>query len=82
MANLQARLLRLDALGQRLTDISDLDDGEFDFTQAPAVGGPSDEMAVSVEVPDFFSALDELTREIEDKQQQLELLDSILCPSN
>jgi len=78
MANLQARLLRLDALGQRLTDISNLDDGEFDFTQAPAVGGPADETSVSVEVPDFVSNLDELTREIEDKQQQLELLDSIL----
>ena len=78
MANLQARLLRLDALGQRLTEISDLDDGEFDFTQAPAMGGPVDMDAVDVEVPDFMRALDNLTREIEDKQQQLELLDSLL----
>lgn len=78
MANLQARLLRLDALGQRLTEISDLDDGEFDFTQPPAMGGPVDMDAVDVEVPDFMRALDNLTREIEDKQQQLELLDSLL----
>jgi len=78
MANLQARLLRLDALGQRLTEISDLDDGEFDFTQAPAVGGPQDLDAEQVQVPDFLQALDNLTREIEDKQQQLELLDSLL----
>ena len=78
MANLQARLLRLDALGQRLTDISDLDDGEFDFTQTPAMGGPTDSEAEEIEVPDFLNALDDLTREIEDKQQQLELLDTLL----
>lgn len=78
MANLQARLLRLDALGQRLTEISNLDDGEFDFSQPPAMGGPADLTAEAVELPDFLRALDTLTREIEDKQQQLELLDSLL----
>jgi len=79
MANLQARLLRLDALGQRLTEISNLDDGEFDFTQAPAVGGPIDINAEDVQLPDFMRTLDNLTREIEDKQQQLELLDSLMA---
>jgi murein DD-endopeptidase MepM/ murein hydrolase activator NlpD len=78
MANLQARLLRLDALGQRLTEISDLDDGEFDFTQAPAMGGPTGVAEENIEVPDFLNALDDLTREIEDKQQQLELLDTLM----
>lgn len=79
MANLQARLLRLDALGQRLTEISNLDDGEFDFTQQPALGGPADSDAEEIEVPDFLKALDNLTREIEDKQQQLELLESLMA---
>jgi murein DD-endopeptidase MepM/ murein hydrolase activator NlpD len=78
MANLQARILRLDALGQRLTEISELDDGEFDFTQTPAIGGPESIEEEELEVPDFIQALDNLTREIEDKQQQLELLDSIM----
>lgn len=79
MANLQARLLRLDALGQRLTEISDLDDGEFDFTQTPAMGGPVGIEAEEIDLPDFLQALDNLTREIEDKQQQLELLDSLMA---
>jgi murein DD-endopeptidase MepM/ murein hydrolase activator NlpD len=80
MANLQARLLRLDALGQRLTEVSDLDDGEFDFTQAPAMGGPVSSIdEQDIAVPDFISALDSLTLEIEDKQQQLELLDTLLA---
>ena len=79
MANLQARLLRLDALGQRLTEISDLDDGEFDFTQEPAMGGPVVSDETDIEMPDFMRSLDMLTREIEDKQQQLELLDSLMA---
>jgi murein DD-endopeptidase MepM/ murein hydrolase activator NlpD len=79
MANLQARILRLDALGQRLTEISELDDGEFDFTQTPPIGGPETSEQEELEVPDFIQALDILTREIEDKQQQLELLDSLMA---
>ena len=79
MANLQARILRLDALGQRLTEITELDDGEFDFTQTPAIGGPETADQEELKVPDFIQALDNLTREIEDKQQQLELLDSLMA---
>jgi len=79
MANLQARILRLDALGQRLTEIAELDDGEFDFTQTPAIGGPETDDQEELEVPDFIQALDNLTREIENKQQQLELLDSLMA---
>ena len=40
VGELQARLLRLDALGQRLTGVAGLDQGEFDFSSMPAVGGP------------------------------------------
>jgi len=37
---LQAQATRLNALGQRLTKIGKLDDGEFAFDEAPAMGGP------------------------------------------
>jgi hypothetical protein len=40
LAELQARMTRLDALGQHLTAMADLEEGEFDFSQAPALGGP------------------------------------------
>lgn len=79
MANLQARLMRIDALGERLTAVAGLDDGEFDFSQAPAVGGPESYEAEPGEGPDFLGALDELARQIEDRHQQLELLDSLLA---
>lgn len=81
MASLQARLIRLDALGERLTNAAGLDDGEFDFTQAPSVGGPEvvlEDGTSSFQAPDFLRELDALTAQIESRQQQLELLDSIL----
>ena len=40
VAEMEARMLRLDAMGQRLTSLAGLDDGEFDFSRSPAVGGP------------------------------------------
>ena len=40
LGEIQARALRLEALGERLTIIGKLDDGEFDFRSMPALGGP------------------------------------------
>ncbi|MEP5321228.1 MAG: hypothetical protein ABJQ49_03075, partial [Marinobacter alexandrii] len=40
LAELQARMTRIDALGEHLTAMADLEDGEFDFSQPPALGGP------------------------------------------
>lgn len=78
MANLQARLIRLDALGERLTAVNGLDDGEFDFSSGPSVGGPEVSVAESMQLPDFIKELDNLARQIESRQQQLNLLDSIM----
>ena len=41
IARLESRLLRLDALGQRLSEYAALDDEAFDFTQPTGLGGPS-----------------------------------------
>jgi len=79
IAELQARLVRLDALGKRLTHIADLDEGEFDFDRAPPVGGPeANELGVEVEVDDFVSTIDDLARTIGDREQQLEVIESLL----
>tara|TARA_R110000772_G_scaffold87772_8_gene182730 strand:+ start:2908 stop:3846 length:939 start_codon:yes stop_codon:yes gene_type:complete len=81
LANLQARLLRLDALGERLTSISDIDDGEFDFTQEPALGGPEIQMEEGTAYFasfDLIHEMDQLSLQIEDRQQQLEFIDTLL----
>ena len=48
LAELQARMTRLDALGEHLTAMADLEDGEFDFSQPPAMGGRWPVSSVSI----------------------------------
>ena len=40
VGQMNAHVIRLDALGRRLTEMANLDKGEFNFDSAPAVGGP------------------------------------------
>lgn len=80
MANLQARLVRLDALGERITAMAKLDKGEFDFSQTPALGGPeSADPGTSYESPDFLDAIDDLVNRVDDREQQLEILETLMA---
>lgn len=80
VAELQGRLLRLDALGERLTTIAKLDQGEFDFSQPPALGGPETaEIGDVYEAPDFISVMDDLASQIESRELQLETLEALMA---
>ena len=79
LAKLQSRIVRLDALGERLTTIVKLDEGEFDFSQPPAVGGPeSDDQNAAFSMPDYMTVLNRLSDDIESREQQLSVLESLL----
>lgn len=79
VAELQARLVRLDAVGERLTKVAKLDKGEFDFRQPPGVGGPlSTSNQVSVSAADFLLTMDQLSQRVQNREQQFKVLDSIL----
>ena len=77
LAELQAKLLRLDALGERLVDVSDLNSEEFDFAMQPAVGGPGT-LGEAYQVPEISEVLDELAERIDSREQQLEVLDDLM----
>ena len=79
LAELQARLVRLDAVGERITAIAKLDEGEFDFNQVPALGGPEAEDSRKVSPPDFLFAMDELIARVDNREQQLEILETLLA---
>lgn len=80
MGELQGRLVRLDALGERLTGIAQLDKGEFDFSDLPSVGGPeTSALGEAYSPPDFLSVVEHLSGQIDDRQQQLEILESLLA---
>ena len=54
-SELQAKLVRLDAMGERLTVMANLDTGEFDFSQRPALGGPETQLEVSGQIQEAQS---------------------------
>jgi murein DD-endopeptidase MepM/ murein hydrolase activator NlpD len=78
LSELQAQSNRLNALGERLTRIGRLDDGEFNFSEPPAVGGPVGGERAAVVGADLSSALDSLGQRLTMQAQQLELLESLL----
>ena len=80
IAQLQARIVRLDALGERLTKVGRLEHGEFDFSEAPAMGGPENLVGqAGYKPPAYVELLDNLAHEIEDREQQLGVLETLLA---
>jgi murein DD-endopeptidase MepM/ murein hydrolase activator NlpD len=77
LGHLQAHIMRLNALGSRLTRIAGLDRREFDFSAQPALGGPQTD-AANLTVPDFLQALEELSAEIESRKQRLQALETVM----
>lgn len=79
VGQMQAQLLRLNALGERLVSQADIDDEEFNFDALPPVGGPQEVSGLaSTELPDFLNMLDELTLGLDDREQKLSVLERLL----
>lgn len=79
MAELHARLIRLDALGQYLLSASGIDDSEFDFSSPPAVGGSAENpISESYQAPDFLQSIEALASGIEQREQKLVILNRVL----
>jgi len=78
LAMLQAGLVRLDAVGEHITTIANLDTGEFDFSDPIAIGGPATGILEPYSAAGFMDAVYELERQLKDRQQQLEILEGLM----
>ena len=81
VGTLNAHLIRLDALGRRITDLADLDRGEFDFDAPPPTGGPEggEVEGGSVAVPELAATLDALELQLQDRERQLVVLENLMA---
>ena len=78
LAELQARMTRLDALGEHLTAMAELGDGEFDFSQAPALGGPlSSEFNIDFSSFDVIGELADFEARLDQREHQLGILENL-----
>ncbi|HTN32559.1 MAG TPA: M23 family metallopeptidase [Marinobacter sp.] len=78
LGEMQGRLLRLDALGQRFVESGLAASDEFNFNEPAAVGGPEGPTSTeSFTAPDLTSMIKRLELQIDDREQQLRLLDKL-----
>jgi murein DD-endopeptidase MepM/ murein hydrolase activator NlpD len=76
---LNAHLIRLNALGKRLTQMANLSSREFDFDHDPAVGGPeSDSAGRGAQVPDLSAMINQFDRNLDFRTTQFSALESVL----
>jgi len=84
IAQMNARMIRLDAVGRRLTEMADIDDGEFNFDSEPALGGPEEPMAAGSNVPvsAVLESMTSLGYQLDNRESQLDVLESVLMGQN
>ena len=83
IGQMNAHVIRLDALGRRLTEMANLDKGEFNFDSEPAVGGPEGLIeGGTAAAPNLTAMLDDLTHQIRDRERQLSVLESMISTRN
>ena len=78
VGELQARILRLDAFGERLAKAVGIKPSEFRFDEKPGQGGPSPLAARDLSVAEFQQMLDEMSRILDDRGDKFGVLDSFL----
>jgi murein DD-endopeptidase MepM/ murein hydrolase activator NlpD len=79
LGSLQAQATRLNALGQRLTEVGKLEDGEFDFSKAPALGGAEDPGAAPHSLDfDLAGNIAGLRDQFAQQETQLSVLENLL----
>jgi murein DD-endopeptidase MepM/ murein hydrolase activator NlpD len=81
IAQLQAHVVRLDAAGQRLTEIAGLDSGEFSFGQPPPIGGPESAVLSDIGLDSLLSSLGNFERQLSDRERQFRVLEDLLLAS-
>jgi murein DD-endopeptidase MepM/ murein hydrolase activator NlpD len=77
LGEMNAHVIRIDALGKRLTEMADIDSHEFNFDRDPPTGGPEGE-GVSAQIPDLSGQLAQLEQRVDQRESQLSALENVI----
>jgi murein DD-endopeptidase MepM/ murein hydrolase activator NlpD len=79
LGQMQAQLLRLDTLGERLARTAGFKPQEFMFDQSPGRGGAVSSLPTyDLSIGDLTRQINVLTRQMEDRTEKLGILDSLM----
>ena len=78
IGQMDAHVIRLDALGKRLTTIAKIDSREFNFDAVPPTGGPEVDAGGSSSIPDIGEMLNQLERRVDLRDAQLAALENVI----
>ncbi len=78
VGELQARILRLDAFGQRLAKAAGVKGEEFRFDETPGQGGPAPMGGRDLTMGEFQQMLLDISRTLDDRTDKLGVLDNLL----
>jgi len=79
IGQMNAHVIRLDALGKRLTQMAKLDSREFDFDHAPAQGGPETPAdGTGPAMPTLTSMIDVLDQQLAQREKQMSALEHVI----
>jgi murein DD-endopeptidase MepM/ murein hydrolase activator NlpD len=82
LAELQARALRLDAVGERIIELVGLDRDEFGFDRPLPVGGPADEAETVVPPAEITRLFGDISAQFDEREHQLLLLNGLIEDRN
>ncbi len=78
LGQLQAEIIRINALGQRLVEMSGLDSSEFDFLHPAPSGGPENLSLRENKIDEVAQDLAKVLAEIDDRKRKLVLLETLI----
>ena len=83
VGQMNAHVIRLDALGQRLSEMANIDEKEFDFRRPPAQGGPEpDAQGHAAELPTLTAMIDQLQADVQQRELELGVLENVILSEN
>ena len=85
LGELQAQLLQLDGLGERLAQMAGMKPKDLPPSEpgkAPGRGGPAPTLSRDLSVDEFSALLSQLSRQVEERSDQLGVLETLLVSSS
>jgi murein DD-endopeptidase MepM/ murein hydrolase activator NlpD len=81
LGEINAHVIRLNAVGKRLTQMANISSREFDFDHDPPQGGPEEGAASGgngVQIPDLTAMINDLSRRVDNRSAQFSALENVI----